>query len=103
LENNVLVCESERADRWPSRPTVGRGLVMDELQRLAIERALSILADDRNAPGSQETGTVEAARKILTGNKVADSYEFHTSLIVEAASVQRLAAGMSHAGHNPAG
>jgi len=42
---------------------------MDELQRLAIDSALSTLEADRERPGSQETANVEAAREILTRNK----------------------------------
>jgi len=41
---------------------------MDDLDRLAIRTALSILDEERQSPGSQEKTTVELAREILTGN-----------------------------------
>jgi hypothetical protein len=74
-------------------------LAMDELQRLAIETALSILADYRDDPGSQETGTVEAARKILTGNKVPATYEFHAPVMVQASASGGLRVDLSPAGN----
>ena len=44
---------------------------MDEndklLDKLAIEAAVSVLAEERNVPGSQELVNLEAARKILGG------------------------------------
>jgi len=52
---------------------------MDELHRVAIERALSILAADRELPGSEEEGNLEAARQILAGDKLPTVYEITKS------------------------